>query len=85
MRYLTKRKTIMITVLLIISLLAWAPWITEEYAKNKFMLDSCFIQSHGPGSGQENPEIHVNWYPFGRWVTTYDCGQFVTFYSNVIP
>ncbi len=72
-------------VVAIAVVLAWAPWITEEYARNKVMSDSDFVRQHGPGSGQENPEIHVNWFPFGRWVTTYDRGWFVSFYGAVLP
>jgi len=47
------------------------------------MAEPNFIRQHGQGTGQENPEIYVNWLPFGRWVTTYEGGWFITFYGDV--
>ena len=32
-----RRKIVILSVLIIIGLIAWAPWITEEYAYNKVM------------------------------------------------
>jgi len=78
-------KIILIVCLLVLFLLAWAPWITDEYAKNKFVLDACFIEAHAPGSRQENPEIGVMWLPFFRFAATYDCGVFVTFWGQKLP
>jgi len=78
-------KIILILAIVLLLLLAWAPWITDDYARNKVMLDSQFIKIHGLGSGQENPEITVGWFPFGRWITTYDASWFVSFYGSVFP
>ncbi len=83
-----RRETIallaLVLVLFLAVLLARCPWITDDYARETVKTDVNFIRQHGSGTGLENPEIHVAWIPFGRWVTTYEGGWLVTFYGGVI-
>jgi len=52
-----KTKVILIAIILVVLLLAWAPWITNEYALNKVKANSNFMSQHSPGI--DNSEI---WY-----------------------
>lgn len=79
-----KTKTVIIAVLsvLVISLLAWAPWVTDDYAKNKVIEKVGFPN---PVVGLEDDEsLCVTWIPFGRFAATYEHGWFVTFFGAVI-
>ncbi len=77
------RKLLIIVVLVAVSLLAWCPWIDEEFVKNRVSQQANFADQHkNLGS---KPEVHVFYAPFGRWVTTIEGGWFVTFWGEVIP
>lgn len=80
----TKTKLAVVAAIAILLLLAWAPWLTDENVKEMVRSNKMFMLQHGPGTGQENPEMHVGWVPFGRWVTTYEGGWFVTFYGAIV-
>jgi len=77
-----KTRIILIIVILAILLLAWAPWITDEYAINKVRKNSNFISQHP--SGIQDFEINVFWLPFGRGITTYEGLWYVSFFDFII-
>ena len=72
---------IMITIL-ILSLIIWAPWITNEYALNKVKINNNFIKQHPEGI--KDSEIDIFWLPFGKAVTTYEGLWYVPFFGFVI-
>ena len=77
-----QRILIGIGILILIGLLAWAPWITDDYAKNKVIEKEGFPNTI-VGLVDER-DIGVTWIPFGRFVSTYEHGWFATFYGGVI-
>ena len=83
-------RTINLTIVLILILLVWAPWITDEYAINKVVeklggLDTRFNYL-GQDMAVKDIPIKVGWIPFGRYVTfPSEAGWFVSFYGNVSP
>ena len=80
-----KTKATFIIVVLSLVLLAWAPWLSEDYVRTKIKSNNDFIQKHDPYYIPLDSEIHVTWFPFGRWVTTYESGWIITFYGGVSP
>lgn len=83
-----KIKTAVIALaLLIILLLAWAPWLTEEYVKAKLQTNPTFVGWHG---GVENIDSVLKYntgitrVPFGAVATTYEGMYCVAFWGEVI-
>lgn len=78
----TKTKLILAIGIILLLLLAWAPWITKEYALNKVRSNSNFINQHPDGI--QDFEINVFWLPFGKGVTTYEGLWYVSFFGMVL-
>jgi len=83
-------KTIILTIVLILLLLVWAPWITKDYAINKVVEKLGGPDTRFNHLGQDvavkDIPIEVGWFPFGRYVTfPGEAGWFVSFYGNVSP
>lgn len=78
----TNIKSILVIGIILILLLAWAPWITKEYALNKVKSNSNFMNQHP--NGIQDFEINVFWLPFGKAVTTYEGLWYVSFFSMII-
>ncbi|ODS41218.1 MAG: hypothetical protein A7315_06855 [Candidatus Altiarchaeales archaeon WOR_SM1_79] len=74
---------------LAVSILAWAPWITNECAVNKVVEklggpDTRFNYLGDDMAVKDIPKV-VNWLPFCRWVTfPGEAGWFVFFYECVL-
>ena len=83
-------KTIILTLVMLSLLLAWAPWITDDYAINKIVEklggpDARFNYL-GQDMAVKDIPIKVSWFPFGRYVTfPSEAGWFVSFYGIVSP
>lgn len=83
-----KIKNILIFVIIVLFLLLWAPWITNDYA-----IDKVIDKLGGPEASfdylGQNMAIRdipkeVSWFPFGKYVTfPSEAGWFVNFYGNV--
>lgn len=71
-----------IGIIILIGLLAWAPWITDDYAKNKVIEKEGFPNT--VAGLEDEISMGAAWIPFGRFVATYEHGWFVTFYGGVI-
>ena len=86
----TKIKVIIILVVVIVFLLAWAPWLTDEY-----VIDKVTEKLGGPDAQyfylSETMPIkdipkEVSWLPFVRFIAfPGEAGWFVTFYGAVVP
>ncbi len=81
------KRHLIVIIILIIVLLAWSPWITEEYAINKVT-----EKLGGPDAyfgGYLNVTVgnipwNVAWFPFARGVYyPAEAVWFVTFYGQV--
>jgi len=85
-----KRGKIILTIVGILILLVWAPWITDDYAIDKVVerlggSDTRFNYL-GEEMAVEDIPKGVGWLPFGRYVTfPGEAGWFVSFYGNVSP
>ena len=65
-------KTIILTLIFILMLLVWAPWIIDDYAINKVVEKLGGPENRYNYLGQDMaikdiPKI-VSWFPFGRFV-----------------
>lgn len=79
-----KIKVIILTVLLVILLLALAPWMD-----NKDIHDQV-LRERGKIDGTINKDedlicdYKVMWFPFGRYVASCEGGWYVTFYGKIL-
>ena len=85
-----KRGKIILTIVGILILLVWAPWITDDYAIDKVVerlggSDTRFNYLGEEMAVEDIPKV-VGWFPFGRYVTfPGEAGWFVSFYGKVSP
>ena len=77
-------KIILVIVILVASLFAQAPWITDEYAINKVKANTNFIKQHAGYEGIEDIWTNIFWLPFGRGVATGEGLWYVSFSGIVI-
>lgn len=86
----TKIKAILLIAVAIVFLLAWAPWISDDYAINKVIekLGDAETRFNYLGQDMAVKDIpkEVGWFPFGRYVAfPGEAGWFVSFYGAVSP
>lgn len=92
MRIKNRDKTIILTLVFILLLLVWAPWmnnqaIHDRVFKEKAHKDGTFswvIQPDGTREYTLLCDYNVMWFPFGRWVASCEGGYFVTFWGKII-
>jgi hypothetical protein len=75
-------------VLLVAFVLAWAPWITNDYAIDRVVEELGGPEARftylGVDMALKDVPKEVYWVPFGRFVTfPGEAGWFVTFYGSV--
>ena len=94
------RSKVILLIAAIIILLAWAPWITDEYAVNKVIeyftknplptnssgniATGNFMDIDGVPGVTKGDIAGVMWVPFAKFVTNVEGGFFVTFYGSVL-
>ena len=81
-------KITVVAILLIILILCWAPWVTEEYAVSRVVerLGGPETQFDYLGETLVVRDIpkKVSWFPFGRFVYfPGEAGWFVSFYGSI--
>lgn len=54
-----KKKIIVIVSIAAFFLLAWSPWITTEYAREKIMSRQDFFEVHGKDNAFATMQIHI--------------------------
>ena len=80
------RKTyiILIGVLIILIILGWSPWITDNYVKEKISKNPEYLQIRPSDYFYFKTDIKVNKnHFFGRYAETPDKGWYVTFWGYV--
>jgi hypothetical protein len=84
--YNMRRIVIMIvtSILLILMLLAWAPWLDDQAIHGRIMLEKARIDGTIDQNGNLICDYSVMWVPFGRWVASCEGGYFVTFYGEIL-
>lgn len=78
-------KIIIIAFLLILSLLAWAPWLNDQAIHDRVFQERAHIDGTiDRETGELFCDYNVMWFPFGRWVASCEGGYFVTFWGKII-
>ena len=84
----TRIKIVIIVISLILLILAWAPWVTSEYAVSKVVekLGGPDAQFYHLGETLAVKDVprEITWFPFGRYITFPGQGWFVTFYGEAV-
>ena len=78
-------KIILILSLVILLLLAWAPWLNNKAIHDKVFEERARID--GTIDRQTSELIcdyGVMWFPFGRWVASCEGGYFVIFWNQIL-
>ena len=92
LRIKKRDKVIILTIVLILLLLVWAPWmdnqaIHDRVFKEKADKDGTLGWVTQPDGSREYKLIcdyNVMWFPFGRYVASCEGGYFVTFWGKII-
>ena len=66
--------------IVIILLVAWAPWMNNEELKNTMIS----VKSVIDGTNNAGCEYSVRWVPFGRYVASCEGGYFVSFWGRIV-
>ena len=75
---------IVTSTLLILTLLAWAPWLDDQAIHDRVILEKARIDGTIGQNGNLICDYSVMWVPFGRWVASCEGGYFVTFYGEIL-
>jgi len=79
---------LIVVAVIIITLIAWAPWITDDYAVSKVVEklggpEACFNYLGEDVAVKDIPK-EVSWFPFSKYVVfPGEAGWFVSFYGSV--
>jgi len=85
-------KPIILTIIFILFLLFWAPWLDNQAIHDRVFEEKAHIDGTmgwvtKPDGTREYTLIcdyNVMWVPFGRWVASCEGGYFVTFWGKII-
>lgn len=89
---LNKNKIILSVSLLILFLLAWAPWMTSKTVHDWVFQEKAYKDgTMGWVSQQDGTkeytlicDYNVMWFPFGRYVASCEGSYFVTFWGKIL-
>lgn len=78
-------KIIIIVVLLVLFLLAWAPWMNNQAIHDRVFNEKAKIDGTiDKQTGELICDYNVMWWPFGRYVASCEGGYFVTFWGKIL-
>ena len=85
-------RTIIFTLVIILSLFAWAPWMDNKAIHDRVIQvkadkDGTMGWVTQPDGTREYTLIcdyNVMWFPFGRYVASCEGGYFVTFWGKIL-
>ncbi len=78
-------KIILILALLVILLLAWAPWMNNQAIHDRIFEERARIDgTMDKETGELICDYNVMWFPFGRYVASCEGGYFVTFWGKML-
>lgn len=73
-------------LVLILVLLAWAPWIDNQAIHDKVFQERAHMDGTvDKETGELICEYNVGWFPFGRYAASCEGGYVVTFWGQVLP
>lgn len=75
---------IVTSTLLILMLLAWAPWLDDQAIHDRVILEKARMDGTIDQNGNLICDYNVVWVPFGRWVASCEGGYFITFYGEIL-
>ncbi|MCJ7816871.1 MAG: hypothetical protein MUP55_03350 [Candidatus Aenigmarchaeota archaeon] len=77
-------KILIIALLIILVLLAWAPWLDNQAIHDRVFQEKARIDGTiDRQTGNLICDYNVMWFPFGRWVASCEGGYYVTFYGKI--
>ena len=80
----TNFKILIIALLIILVLLAWAPWLDNQAIHDQVFQEKARIDGTiDRQTGNLICDYNVMWFPFGRWVASCEGGYYVTFYGKI--
>jgi len=80
----TTFKILIIALLIILVLLAWAPWLDNQAIHDQVFQEKARIDGTiDRQTGNLICDYNVMWFPFGRWVASCEGGYYVTFYGKI--
>jgi hypothetical protein len=84
----TLTKVILAVVVVVVFLLVWAPWVTDDYAVGRVVEKLGGPDARFDYLGQDmaikDVPKEVSWLPFGKFVTfPGEAGWFVSFYGSI--
>jgi hypothetical protein len=76
---------IITTIVVIITVLAWAPWLNNQILHDKVFKERAKIDGTiNKNTGELICDYNVIWAPFGRWVASCEGGYYVTFWGKIL-
>ncbi len=72
-----------ILIAIILLLFAWAPWMDEKQIHGKVLAEKGKIDHTIDENGSVVCDYYVNWFPFGRIVSSCEGGYFVSFWGQI--
>jgi hypothetical protein len=79
------RYCIIIGIVVVLFLLAWAPWMDNQAVHDGVFREKAWIDGTiDKATGELICDYKVVWFPFGRWVASCEGGYFVTFYGDIL-
>ena len=92
MRIKKRDKIIILTIVFVLLLLVWAPWMDSQEIHDRVFQEKAYkdgtmgwvIQPDGTREYTLICDYNVMWFPFGRWVASCEGGYFVTFWGKII-
>ena len=86
MKYMTRNKKIIIaTIIILIIIVAWAPWLDNQSLHDKVFEERAEIDGTiDKYTGELICDYNVMWAPFGRWVASCEGGYYVTPWGNIL-
>jgi len=78
-------KLVLAPTLLILMVLAWAPWLDDKTIHDQVFEERARIDGTiDKQTGELICDYKVTWVPFGRWVASCEGGYFVTFWGKIL-
>jgi len=78
-------KLVLSLLLLVLFLMAWAPWMDDAAIHDKVFEERARIDGTiDKQTGELICDYSVGWFPFGRWVASCEGGYFVTFWGEIL-
>ena len=80
-----KTKIVIAAIVLLLLLLAWAPWLDDQAIRDKVFQERAHIDGTiDKETGKIICDYNVEWFPFGRYVASCEGGYFIPFWGQML-